>query len=104
MQAQVLKGQTIQAFQKKYTELVETTHATEVNFIKEQLKYNDLDVYFSNPVRELHTFYKLKTYFCHYFLFCKLKAARDGVKFTAEYCKEKDVWASYVVALKDWGC
>ena len=101
---QVLGGKTIQAFQKTYSELVDKAHETELKFIKEQVKCTDVTVYTSNPVRELHTFYKLKTYFCHYFLFCKELAAKTQAEFTAEFCKNIDTWSEYVLALKNWAC
>ena len=71
MMEQVLKNQTIRAFQKTYTELVDSKHETELKFLKEKVKLDDEDVYFRNPVHELYDFHNLKTYLCQYLEYCR---------------------------------
>ena len=62
----------------------------------------DPNAYFKNPVRELHDFYSVKTYLCHYIRYVKLYAADKGDLASVEMFEEDDTLLSYIHALKHW--
>ena len=102
MMEQVMKGQTIRVFQKTYTEVVLERHATELEFLQQNVNFDNKDYYQENPVHELHDYYSVRTYLCHYLKFCKKLCEKDQKQVTPELCKDPAMYCQYLIALKNW--